>query len=213
MTADRPILQSVTGEPLKPLDQTDPLWLAEYLWPDVTFYDKQIEIIESAWRDDETYVKAGNMLGKDFVGGFIALAFFLMHHPCKIVTTSVNQDQLDVLWGEMDRFIRTSRQPLSDDMGGPLRINHMDIRKVVNGTVEEDSYLKGIVATSTKRGEGLSGHHQANTLAIIDEASGVSDVSHKMIRAWAKHILVIGNPHECNNFFRRGCRDGSLLAA
>ncbi len=43
--------------------QVDPITLAKALWPDVKFYNKQIDIIYSVWNNDETVVPAGNMLG------------------------------------------------------------------------------------------------------------------------------------------------------
>jgi hypothetical protein len=82
--------------------QQDPIGLARVLWPHITFYPRQVEIIESVWRDDSTYVPAGHMLGKDFVAGFIALAWFLTRRPCRVITTSVDSSQLaGVLWGEI----------------------------------------------------------------------------------------------------------------
>lgn len=42
--------------------RTDPIALASVLWPDVYFYDRQIEIIRSVDENDETFVHAGNML-------------------------------------------------------------------------------------------------------------------------------------------------------
>lgn len=159
----------------------DPLALKDVLWPcqdyvdcnghdrrGVVFYDKQISIVDSVFKhSDETFVPAGNMLGKDFIGGFIALAFFLLHKEVRVITTSVKDDHLRVLWGEIGRFIQSSAHPLTVDKGGPLIVNHRDIRKVVNGKECKISYLRGMVS---ERGEGLAGHHAAATLCIIDEA-------------------------------------------
>lgn len=187
----------------------DPLLLANVLWPDLKFYDKQVEIIRSVWRDNETYVPAGNKLGKDFVSGFIALAFFLTHRPCRIITTSVKDEHLDVLWGEIDRFIRTCKYPMTHDKGGPLIYLHQEIRRVFQDVEEKDSYLKGQVS---KKGEGMAGHHSEHTLLIVDEASGVDDVVYEMGQGWAKRMLIIGNPNACSNFFKRGVTAGDLLA-
>jgi hypothetical protein len=67
--------------------------LQQILWPDVSFYDKQALVIESSFTCPETYVVAGNQLGKDFVAAFIALAAFLIclsrGLSCRIVTTAV----------------------------------------------------------------------------------------------------------------------------
>jgi hypothetical protein len=100
----------------------DPLKVGRILWPDVRFYPRQEEIIYSAWENDLTAVPAGHMLGKDFVSAFLVLVFFLTREPCRIVTTSVDANQLEgVLWGEIRRFIQTSKVPLESERGGPGR--------------------------------------------------------------------------------------------
>lgn len=179
------------------------------------FYNTQVEIIRSVEHDHETFVHAGNMLGKDFVAGFIALWFFLTRTPCRVVTTSVDHNQLSgVLWGEIRRFIQTSKYPLEADKGGPLLVNHLHIRKVVAGDVCGISYLMGRVAA---KGEGMLGHHVAETgdgiprtLFIADEASGVEDISYERADTWARRKLVIGNPYPCDNFFKKGCKGGNI---
>ena len=177
------------------------------LWPHVTFYDRQWEIVDSVERNDETYVPAGNMLGKDFVTGFICVAEFLRHRIARIVTTSVKDDHLRVLWGEINRFINTSRLPLRTEDGGPLIVNHRDVTKVVNGARCSISYLRGMVSA---KGEGLAGHHAPYTLGVGDEASGLDDEVYKQFQGWAKRMLFIGNPNPCANFFFRGVEAGDL---
>ena len=190
----------------------DPMALARGLWPDVRFYREQRDIIYSVEHDDETVVTAGNMLGKDFVSAFIAISFFIRKHPVKIITSSATEPHLNTLWGEMDRFIRTSTLPLVFDRGGPLVYNHREIRKVVNGQVEKEVYLLGRVASSENRGEGLSGHHAKHTLWICDEASGVPDVAYAAAQGWAKRMLIIGNPNPTDNFFFKAVTEGNVLA-
>ena len=41
----------------------DPMHLKDVLWPHVTFYEKQRQVIYSIADNDETFVPAGNMLG------------------------------------------------------------------------------------------------------------------------------------------------------
>ncbi len=200
----------------------DPLKLAAVCWPDVTFYDKQKEVIYSVEEDAETFVPAGNMLGKDFVSAFILLWFFLTRTPCRIVSTSADYAQLEsVLWGEVRRFIQTSKVPLTYGKGGPLVVNHLHLKKVTGawgtgeiGSVCGVSYAVGRVAA---KGEGLLGHHVGETgdgiprtLFICDEASGVDDVSYERADTWAKRKLIIGNPYPCENFFRNGVKGGDL---
>jgi hypothetical protein len=164
------------------------------------------------------------MLGKDFVAGFIAVVGFLMHPVCRIVTTSVKDDHLRVLWGEIGRFIQSARVPLDSTKGGPLILNHRDIRKVhLPGVVLPDgrivterevcsiSYLRGMVS---EKGEGMAGHHAPWTLIIIDEASGVDDLVYTQADTWARRKLIIGNPNPCppTHFFYKGCEGGDLYA-
>lgn len=200
-----------------------PLRLKEVLWPDVIFYRQQRLIIESVWDNDETYVPAGNMLGKDYVGGYVALAFFLTRHPCRVVTTSAKDDHLRVLWGEINRYVQSCKYPLDFKSGGPLRINHQDIRKVFTrgsraGTVCPISYLTGLVAGADSIA-AMQGHHVAKTgdgvprtLFVSDESSSVRDEYMKMASTWMNRALVIGNTWPCQNFFYRGVKAGNLKA-
>jgi hypothetical protein len=193
----------------------DPIKLAKWIWPHVTFCDYQREIIYSVLENDETYVPAGNMLGKDFTAGFIALYFFLTRTPCRVITTSADYSQLEsVLWGEMRRWIQTAKYSLDANKGGPLIINHLHIRKQYQGKTCGLSYLLGRVAA---KGEGMLGHHIADvgdgiprTLFIADEASGVEDIAYERADTWAKRKLIIGNPYPCSNFFYRGVTEGDL---
>jgi phage terminase large subunit len=188
----------------------NPMAFKHALWPRVDMYPKQVEIIHSVRDDNETYVTAGNMLGKDFVAGFIILWFFVCHHPVKIITTSATEKHLNNLWGEINRFIRESELPLTADKGGPIKYNNMAMYKVVNGVIHEDSYTLGMVASSPKEGENVAGHHAKHTLFVCDEASGVVDVAYAMAQGWAKRMLIIGNPNPCNNFFYRGVKGGNV---
>ncbi len=170
-------------------------------------YDKQREIAYSVRDNDETYVPAGNQLGKDFVAGFLAIWYFMLYEEVRVITTSVKDDHLRVLWGEIGRFIDTAVHPLSVTKGGPWIINHREIRKVVNGEVCKISYLKGMVSM---KGEGMAGHHAPHTLIIGDEASGIDDLVYTQSDTWAKSKLLIGNPNPCTNFFFHAVEEGDV---
>lgn len=205
------------SEGLMRVGVVDPIAFARVLWPGVVFYSKQVEIIRSVVENSETFVPAANMMGKDFVSGFIALWFFLSRHPCRVVTTSADYAQLEsVLWGEIRRFIQTAKYPLESDKGGPLVVNHLHIRKIVNGRMCPLSYLVGRVAA---KGEGMLGHHIADvgdgiprTLWLGDEGSGIDDISYERGDTWARRKLVIGNPYSTGNFFEKAVRGGDILA-
>lgn len=194
----------------------DPFTLKEMFWPDVYFYREQREVIQSVVDNPETFCVAGNVLGKDFVTAFIMLWFFLTRDPCRIVATSVDNDQLEgVLWGEINHFIEIAKHPLDSKRGGPLEINHLHIRKIrANGKRSPKSYLRLRVA---KRGEGMLGHHLPRhwglpwTMFVSDEASGVEDISFDRADTWAHRKLIIGNPFPCQNFFYRGVEEGTKV--
>lgn len=186
-----------------------PLELARILWPTYIFYDKQREIVESVWRNKETYVPAGNKLGKDYIAARIIILFFLTRHPCRVVTTSAKEDHLDVLWGEMGQAILDSAHPLDHRKGGPLKINSMEIRRIINGVECPLSYIKGLVA-SADRIAAMQGHHVANpgddmprTMFVCDESSSVPDDYYTKASTWFDRALVFGNTWPCENFFRR----------
>lgn len=186
----------------------DPRAFKDLLWPSFYFYDKQWEIIYSVENNSETYVHAGNMLGKDFVTGFICVKQFVCNRVARIVTTSVKDDHLRVLWGEIGRFIAEAKYPLLAKDGGPLIVNHRDVTKIINGVKCPISYMRGMVS---EKGEGLAGHHAPYTLAVGDEASGIDDEAYKQFQGWAKHMLFIGNPNECQNFYRKAIKAGDVL--
>lgn len=188
---------------------TDPLRMKRDLWPNVRFYDKQVEIIESVRDNDETVVVAGHQLGKDFVTGFICLWYFLAHPTVRIIATSVKDDHLRVLFGEVGRYVQTSAAPLDSNAGGPLIMNHRDIRKRVDGAVCPISYFRGMVS---EKGEGMAGHHAPFSMLVVDEASGVDDLIYERADTWSKRKLIIGNPYQTTNFFYRGVKEGDLVA-
>lgn len=211
------------------LTKIDPIALKELYWPSepyvdfkgqqqrgVRFYDKQIELIYSVEECPETVCVAGNKLGKDFITGFICPNLFLRciitGQTCRIVTTSVAEHHLTVLWGEIGRFISTSKQPLLAKDGGPLVVNHMEIRRKDEMSVKNPlSYLVGRVSA---KGEGLAGHHADVTLGVGDEASGLDNTVREMMQGWAKRLLWIGNPNPCpaGQFFFELAKAGSLEA-
>lgn len=196
---------------------SDPLKMCRLLWPHIVWSKEQKDIIYSVRDNDETFVPAGNQLGKDFVSAFIALWFFLSRTPCRVVTTSVDHTQLHgVLWGEIRRFIQTAKYPLTSTSGGPILVNDLLLRKIYKGEVDGISYLIGRVAA---KGEGMLGHHcfpnlndfmygmnLPHSLLLTDEASGVDDETFEKGDTWAKRKLIIGNPYQCTNYFYRGIK-------
>lgn len=200
---------------------TDPFAFLALNWPDIHLTRPQQQIVQSIVDNHTTIVPAGNDQGKDFIAAFICVWFFCSRCPCKVVTHSVDQPQLKgVLWGEMKRFIQTSKFPL------PLNVREDMFMQFIkpNGLPDPLSYLIGRV---TRKGEGLLGHHVPQTeadrlpdgrmiprtLFVADEASGVDDEAWEKVDTWAHRKLAIGNPYPCTNFFYKGVKRGSIKAA
>ncbi len=191
-----------------PMDfASNPMAFARIFWPDVRFYPKQEEIIHSIVENVETVVPAGNMLGKDFVAGFLTLFFFLTRHPCRVVTTSAKEKHLVVLWGEINQFIQTARYPLDMKKGGNLLVQSLSIRKIVRGELDSLSYIMGMVASNDSIAS-MQGHHIADigdgiprTFFLCDEASSVMNEIFTMARTWRNRSFIFGNPWDCNNLF------------
>ena len=204
-------------------------------WPDARLYRCQRETLEALTCTPEVGVTAGNQLGKDWLAGLVATCFFrwpwlffpVEHfqrvearrkegqpswqvHTRRIVTTSVNERHLKVLWGEIGRFVSTCRTPLHMNKGGPLAVNFQEIRLAEEWADKNPlNYLMGCVS---EKGEGLAGHHAEYTMCIIDEASGADDQVYTFIQGWCKRLFAFGNPHPTNNFWRRMIDGGDLVA-
>ena len=73
---------------------------------------------------------------------------------------------------------------------------------------EGDSYAVAAVVTNEHKGEGLSGHHAGDgfTLFVADECSGMADIAFSKASEWADHMLLIGNPYQCSNYFYRAIK-------
>lgn len=190
----------------------DPTAFCALCWPDLQLYDKQVEILYSLRDNYETYVPAGNQLGKDFIAALATLWFFCSRRPCRVVTTSVQAGQLeDVLWSEIRRFIDTSKVRL------PIDYKHLYLRHVRrDGSYDPLSSCTGRVV---RKGESILGRHlpkgpdgEPRTLAVFDEASGIDDAAYEKTDSWTHRKLIIGNPFPCQNFFYRGVKQGDLPA-
>lgn len=196
--------------------QVDPIAFAKKFWPHVYFYSKQREAIYSFLENNETVIPAGNKLGKDFVAGFLCVYFFLTRNPVRVVTTSAKDDHLRVLWGEINNFIATANVALDVRKGGPLLVNHQDIRKIVGGEKDPKSYMIGLVAGPDSMA-AMQGHHIAQTgdgiprtAFFCDESSSVDNEYWKMASTWANRAFIFGNPWPCQNFFADKVEGGDV---
>jgi len=195
----------------------DPLQFVNFLWPDLRLYDKQWDILYSVEHNGETNVYSSNMAGKDKVAALVCLRAILCHREARVVTTSVRDDSINLLWAEIDQYINESSYPwdrsktgvLDAEHGGPLIRKYHHIRMATEMGYSSKSYLIGTVS---KKGEGLSGHHAEFTMLVVDEASGVDEKVKIFAEGWTNKLFVFGNPNECNNWWRRAYKEGNIPA-
>ena len=170
---------------------THPVKFASLMWPDLTLYPKQREILMSLRDNIQTFVHAGNELGKDFISGLAVPWFFMSRSPCRVITSSAGETQLkSVLWGEIAERLYTARYKF------PFRVTHLSIKQIdKDGREIPLSYCLGHV---TKTVENFQGHHLDHdiprVLGLFDEASGIGDQYWEAAQSWMHRALVIGNP-------------------
>ncbi len=215
---------NISDREIQRLGQSDPVRFVKWLWPHVQLYDKERMMLESIRDSYETYVVAGNMLGKDYTAGLAAITFFLTRHPVRIVTTSADHPQLEaVLWGEIRKFLGEAKYPLLAEKGGPIIVNHLHLKKRTQHPISRrwrECPLSYCIGRVSKKGEGLLGHHIADigdgvprTLFMGDEASGLDDEVRERAMTWAKRMFWIGNPYPPSlgcTFFEEGVELGDL---
>lgn len=130
-------------------------------------------------------------------------------HQRRIVTTSVKDKHLNVLWGEIGNAWRTC----SVDLAERYVMNDKEIRfkEELEGTRGKNvkSYLMGEVSGAENM-EGLTGHHAPYALGAVDEASGMSNKVAEALATWTKREVYIGNPKPCNNVYKSEYLKGDL---
>ena len=213
----------------------DPLDLLRELWPERRMYGKQKKMVHSVRDALESYVVACNGSGKDFCAGFIVPTFFKfpwvyftpeyvqevhrvtpdswpmkMRHTRRIITTSVSDQHMIVLWAEVGMWLETCKYPMLLRDGGDIVLNDQMLRFHDEMHLKNPpNYAMGMVA---ERPEKFSGHHARYTLAVGDEASGLPNVFKERVEGWAKRRLYFGNAEQCVEFFRPNYEKGTELA-
>lgn len=180
----------------------------------------------------ETILVAANEVGKDWIAGRVAVLFFLypqaffpasyvrqvesfrkpgmpdhLVHTRRVVTTSVKERHLGVLWAEIGSALMTSEVPLLESQGGPLVVNDLAIRFKAEEEVKKPmNYLIGQVA---KDDVSFAGHHARYPLFVGDEISSMKRGHYDQARGWMRRFLGFGNPNP-STFFESLCSKGDV---
>ena len=170
-----------------------PFWQAQRQWASA-LVDYRIVAVET-----------GNGLGKGFLIGGVVPWFLWTRMDSLVYICGPGQTQIDsVLFKEIRRAV----QNCPYWKAGLLRMTiSPGIKSSPATAIVQPGW--GAVGFSTSTIERASGHHAADMLVIVDEASGVPDESWQAIESLGfSKMLVAGNPIRSDGKFAALCDQG-----
>lgn len=175
----------------------EPLWFSrEVLGAEL--WGKQREIIESVRDNAQTAVPACHASGKSHVAARIVLQFLFAYPDSKVITTAPTARQVEaVLWAEIAAAHANAKVPL----GGEMQLTRLRLGP--------EWWAIGITASEYSP-DKLQGIHSRYILAVLDEASGISDAILQQVLSIVAggevaRVLYIGNPLDAISPFRHIC--------
>jgi hypothetical protein len=162
----------------------------------VTLDDEQKQILEAVQHHPRVAVSAGTARGKDFVGAVASVCFMYLTVDfdeegklianTKIALTAPTSRQItNVMYPEVARMFNRIK-------GLPGRLVGTDIR-----TDWDEWFLTGFKADDTNQ-EAWSGFHAVNTMFVVTEATGISELTFGAIEGNLQgnsRFLLIFNPN------------------
>ena len=159
--------------------------------------NEQQEILHSVQVNPRTAVASGTARGKDFVSAIAAICFFyltprwdkdgkLVENTKVAMTAPTDRQVKNIMVPEVRRQLRNA--------GGflPGRLSGYDIR-----TDNEEWFLTGFKAGDDNT-EAWSGFHAVNTMFVVTEASGISEMTFNAIEGNLQgnsRLLLVFNPN------------------
>ena len=150
-------------------------------------------------------VETGNGLGKGFLIGGLVPWFLWTRENSLVYICGAGQTQIgSVLFKEIRRAVQNS--PFWNGGLLPMTISPGIKSSPATATIQPGW---GALGFSTSTIERASGHHAADMLVIVDEASGVPDESWQAIDSLGfSKMLVAGNPIRSDGKFAELCDQG-----
>ena len=147
----------------------------------------QEEVLQALARGENVVVRSGHGVGKTAVAAWAILWKLACFPRARVPATAPTQHQLyDILWPEVGLWI---------ERGGLHDLFEWTATRVAVKGYEK---LWFAVARSSNRPERLAGQHAQHLLYVVDEASGIEDVTWQVIDGARTTdgavILAIGNP-------------------
>ena len=174
-------------------------------------HDQQ-SIIESVQHNPMTAVASGTSRGKDFVAACASLCFMyltprfnergiLVGNTKVAMTAPTGRQVKNIMTPEIRRLIRAARTKFPFCCPGRLVAD--DIR-----TDYEEWFLTGFKADDNAT-ESWSGFHAANTMFVITEASGISEIVYNAIEGNLQgnsRMLIVFNPNVTTGYAARAMK-------
>ena len=172
----------------------------------------QQSIIESVQHNPMTAVASGTSRGKDFVAACASLCFMyltprfnergiLVGNTKVAMTAPTGRQVKNIMTPEIRRLIRAARTKFPFCCPGRLVAD--DIR-----TDYEEWFLTGFKADDNAT-ESWSGFHAANTMFVITEASGISEIVYNAIEGNLQgnsRMLIVFNPNVTTGYAARAMK-------
>lgn len=163
--------------------QSDPLFFVKDVLG-CSLYDKQIEALNSIFRNARTTIAGCNGPGKTYLVARAALAFLFAFTDSIVITTAPTWRQVEnVIWREISTAVSKSKFPLGID---PLKT------KI---SLDDKWYAIGV---SSDNPDNVRGFHAENVLVIVDEAAGIIpqilDAIEGTLTSENVRLVYVGNP-------------------
>lgn len=178
--------KGLRGEELRTKIRENPKWFAKQcLGRDI--WDKQEEIIVSAFRNSRTAVAGCVSSSKTNAGAILTFAWLHGWGPgSRVFTLAPSYRQVDLnLWGEIPKMFRDAPIPLGGEM-----------MQTTQYRLDKDWYALGF---STQEPEHVHGIHGEHDLLLIDDAHAVEEEMYEeienMMAGGQTHMVLLYNSH------------------
>lgn len=169
---------------------------------------EQEAIVAAVQHEKMVAVASGTARGKDFVAACIALAFLyltprwdakgrLVYNTKVALTAPTDRQVKNIMMPEVARLFKLAGQRGVELVG---KLNSYDIR-----TDNEEWFLTGFKADEYNR-EAWSGFHAVNTMFVVTEASGISELVYEGIEGNLQgnsRLLLVFNPNQTTGYAYR----------
>lgn len=188
--------------------QREPDWFCERTFGD-ELWSKQREILRALAVHEKVAVASCHGVGKTFLAARAVLWFLHAYAPAIVATTAPTAHQVtNLLWRE----IRIAHAKLPPELARESKcLMNTLYFFTADGSVRPDHLAWG---RSTNESAHFQGIHAPHLMAVVDEASGVSDDIYEALDTWAAggvyRELLIGNPMRAEGKFFRAFTNPEL---